>query len=341
MSMLLSRVLLALTAFGLSTMTAAAQDCGPLKKVSSLDMTFASSGQVMVPVGINGTTEKFLLNTAGGRSTLSQSAIASLGLKSVDIGRGSPMNTAGGNASRRVVTISNLSLGTIQGKNIELMVDPNANMGSNAKLPVAGSLADDLVENGDFELDFAAAKLNYFSTDHCDGHVVYWTSTAPAILEYRATRPGATNTPFDSHIRFHVTVDGKDMLAVLATGAAISTMTTRAAKALYDLSIDSPDTVPLGTPDGDPNHRAFGYIFKTMNFGGVSVINPRVRIAPDIMGENDPDNRFGPSDRAIKIDDNRQPDMIIGMDVLRKLHIYVAAHGQKLYITAAAATLEQ
>jgi predicted aspartyl protease len=330
--MFLSRAMLTLAALSFSTVTAIAADCGPLKEIASIDMTSVPSGLVMVPVLINGTPERFLVNTGGGRSTITQTAITSLGLKTFDGNQ--RLITGNGNASRRVVEIDNFSLGTIQGKNIQLKVDPNPDLGSNSNLPVAGSLANDLMENSDFELNFTAGKLNYFSTDHCNGHVVYWTTDAPAILSYRTSGPGES-TAFDNHIRFHVTVDGKNMLAVMATGTTGSSMSARAAGALYDLTIDAPNTVPLGTPDGDPNHRVFGYTFKTLVFGGVAVTNPHFRITPVVIGEHDPDNSFVTGSMVTKVDDNREPDVIIGMDVLRKLRIYVATYEHKLYITAA------
>ena len=79
----------------------------------------------------------------------------------------------------------------------------------------------------------------------------------------------------------------------------------------------------------------FGYVFKTISFGDVTVTNPHIAIIPDIIGLNDPNNAGRTDSRIKKEDDDLGPDLSIGMDVIRQLHIYVATKEDKLYITAA------
>ena len=73
---------LALTCLGLQ---ARADDCGPLKQFASLDLIPAGgSGQMLVPVTINGTRQQMVLATAGGISSLRQDAMDRLGLHPID-----------------------------------------------------------------------------------------------------------------------------------------------------------------------------------------------------------------------------------------------------------------
>jgi hypothetical protein len=308
-----------------------AADCGPLKQAAAIDLTAAPSGISMLPVTINGSPRKLIFDTAGGRSVLSQAAADSLNLHPVS-GNVRLLDRAG-NASARTVTLDSFIIGGMEAKNIVFMISPNSNLGSNPNLPVDGALAGDVMENYDADLDFAGGKLSYFSPDHCDGHVVYWTNTPASAIPFRRGRPGAMGAA-DTHIRFHVTLDGKDLLAVLATGSARSQMSARTASADFNVTQDTPNTVPLGEMGG---RKVFGFVFKTIAFGDVTVINPHVAILPDLIGRNDPNNALRTDSRIGRMEDNLEPDITIGMDVLKQLHVYIAAKEDKLYITAASA----
>jgi hypothetical protein len=309
-------------------MPAHAADCGPLQKLFSLDVTSAPSGVSSIPVTINGSQRRLEFDTAGGRSILSEGALDSLGLHAVT-GNVKLLDRSG-NASQRSVTINSLVIGGMEAKNVVFLVSPNPNFGGNPQLPVDGGLANDVMMNYDLDLDFAGGKVSYFTPDHCDGHVVYWTTTQPSVIPFRHELPGSRNI-YDTHIYFHVNLDGKDLLAALNTAAARSQMSARTAD-IYDVKEDTKGTVPLGTVAGK---KVFGYTFKTISFGDVTVSNPRVVVLPDVVGRNDPNNGGRTDSRIGRQDDIQVPDISIGMDVIRQLHIYVAAKEGKLYITAA------
>jgi hypothetical protein len=305
-----------------------AQDCGPLKKLISLDLTSAPNGVSSIPVTINGSPRKLQFDTAGGRSVLSAGAADSLGLHAIS-GNMKLLDRAG-NASQRAVTIDSLVIGGQEIKNVAFQIHPNPNFGSNPQLPTDGALANDILKNYDLDMDFAGGKISYFLLDHCDGHVVYWTTAPASAIPFRYGQPGSFNNT-DTHIRFHVMLDGKDLQAVLNTSSPRSQMSARIAET-YGVKEDSQGTVPLGQFDG---RKVFGYVFKNLAFGDVSVSNPHVAILPDVIGRNDPNNAVRANSRIKRADDDLEPDITIGMDVIRRLHIYVAAKEAKLYITAA------
>ena len=315
-----------LAAFVLS---AHADDCGPLQKLMSLDLTKGPGDVASIPVTINGSPRKLLFSTAGGRSILSAGAADSLGLKALST-REKLLDSAG-NVSQSYVTIDSLVIGGMEAKGDEFLISPDPNFGGNPQLPVDGALANDVMERYDLDLDYAGGKVSYFSPEHCDGHVIYWTTTPPSVIAFRHDMPGARN-PTDTHIRFHVNMDGKDLLAVLNTGAARTTMSAKVADGDYDITADSKGTVPLGNMGGQ---KVFGYVFKAINFGDVAVSNPHIAILPDLVGRKDVNNAVRASGRIARVDDNLEPDITVGMDVISKLHIYVAEKEEKLYVTAA------
>jgi hypothetical protein len=54
---------------------------------------------------------------------------------------------------------------------------------------------------------------------------------------------------------------------------------------------------------------------------GVAVTNPHIVVIPSLPGNKDPNTCFRTKTRACRTDDlDDQPDMLIGMDILKRLH---------------------
>ena len=154
-------------------------------------------------------------------------------------------------------------------------------------------------------------------------------------IKIRLVRNG--NRSFDTHIHVPVTIDGKDFLADINTGAANSTMSAKTAKFVFDVTSDSPGAVTLRGAAADSGQKPFGYIFKSLAFEGISVNNPHVVIRPDLMGTKDPNNSLVGGSHITRIDDGIGSEVTVGMDVLRHLRLYIAYGERKLYLTPAAA----
>jgi predicted aspartyl protease len=307
---------------------ALADDCSRLVQRASLDMTLTRGNAILVPASFNGTPVQMLLDTGGGISSVTQKTVKALNL--------SPHEAAvkaldmRGNASRRYVQLDEFALGPLKGKDVDLMVlpDPEASFD--------GLLAGDILERYDVELNFVTGKANIFSPDHCEGKVIYWPATALAVVPFTMARPASgnpnepssINTFPDTHIRVPVTLDGKTFSAVIDTGAGITTMSAVAARAAFGVTAASPGAVTIAP--GDPR---FGYVFHSLAFDGIAVTNPHVLIHPDLVGKHDPDNSFTADSHITRRDDGLGDDLIIGMDVLRRLHLYIAYRESKLYIT--------
>jgi predicted aspartyl protease len=318
---------------------AAAQDCG-LKQAASLDMT-PWNGRFLVAVTINGAQQPMLLNTGGGITNLAGQALQTLGLHAINDARIKSLDS-NGNASQRYVQVQDFAMDRIQAKNIEFMVAPSPNAGADGAF--VGSLAADLMSRYDVELDFAARKLNFFLQDHCPGRVLYWNPPIAAEVPIELHRPSSggdrtvnVRDPIrDIHLWVPVMLDGKPVRAMINTGAANSTLSADVARVDFDVTVDSPGSRPMGSVDGNPDHRMFGHIFSTLTFEGVTVSNPHVVVLPNLTGSKDPNNSLVTGSNIQRIDDNIGAEMTIGMDVLRNLHLYVAFAERKLYITPAA-----
>jgi hypothetical protein len=110
---------------------------------------------------------------------------------------------------------------------------------------------------------------------------------------------------------------------------------------LFNLGPDSTDMRPLVESNGDWTLTAYGHQFDDLAFEGVQVKNLRIYLMPDQMTSHDrlrhrelPDpwgfNLHREADRSVAV-----PDLILGMDVLRHLHVYFATKEKRLYITDA------
>ena len=59
---------------------------------------------------------------------------------------------------------------------------------------------------------------------------------------------------------------------------------------------------------------------------------PRMRVEPDLIGTKSKDMLQADS-RVQRLTDHFLPSMRLGLDVLRQLHIYLAARENKLYLS--------
>ena len=305
---------------------AQAQECGPLKRAFSLDLETGPQGlRYGVPVTVNGTKRTFLLDTGGAFTMISREVAKQMGL-SILTARGVRMFDMYGNTVDGQYVVADVGIGPLTAGKAETMVSDIGGMD--------GILAPDYMMNYDVELDFAGRKMNYFLTDHCDGRVIYWPATTIAAVPYRGW-----SSYRDTHMTIPVTIDGKQITATVDTGATSTTLNENTARSLFDLTPDSPGAVPLGTM-GNSNRKVFGWTFKTLAIGGITVTNPRIRVIPDLIGGRSTDTLEADS-RVRRVTDNMAPTMLIGMDILKELRVYIASKEKKLYVTAASATVAE
>lgn len=311
------------------TTPALADDCSRLIELASLDITHTRGDLITVPATINGTSVQMLVDTGGGISSVSAKLVNTLKLTRQD----AAVKTLDmrGNASRQFVRLDTFALGGLKGKDVDLMILPDPN------IPFDGLITGDILKRYDVELNFTAGKLNLFSPDHCEGKVIYWPATALAVVPFTMARPAngnpdepATINLFpDTHIRVPVTLDGKTFSAIIDTGATTTTLSAAVARSVFGVTAESQGAVPIGG-NNDPR---FGYVFHSLAFEGIAVTNPHVLIYPDLVGKHDPDNFNTAGSRIRRVDDEMGTELLVGMDVLKRLHLYIAYGEHKLYLT--------
>ena len=167
-----------------------AADCGPLTRALSVDLEDHGS-YFAVPLTINGTPRKFLLDTGGAITQISSDTVKQMGM-SVQPSRFEMYDMFGNKSSGQIRADIGIAGQTI--KNREMQVTGMSGMD--------GIFAADLMQNFDIDMDFAAKKLSYFLTDHCDGKVVYWPARVIAAVPFH----GWSINNGDTHITIPVTV---------------------------------------------------------------------------------------------------------------------------------------
>jgi predicted aspartyl protease len=297
--------------------------------MASLDMTPAGEGVVSVPVSINGTMHKFLVDTAGMYSQIASDAAQKIGLK--EAGQGPELYGAGGKIHLGIATADSFKIGNNEAKNFHLGIRHVQQGTSSAGASFDGFLAPDMLSLFDVELDFAKKKMNLFSQDHCPGKVVYWTQSGYAVLPFRF----ATGQS-ESHITLDMTLDGHEMRTDFDTGSSDSTMRKKAAVQIFGLDENSPGVTksPNATAEFPVLRKQFG----SLTFGGLAVQNPIIDILPSTEEdsyrmEHSEKSRDDPIYGSNLVTEN----LTLGMNVIGKLHVFIAYKEHKVYITDAGA----
>jgi len=168
----------------------------------------------------------------------------------------------------------------------------------------AGALGAPLYLEHDLELDFAGRRINLYLPDHCSAATVY-----------RAPEFTALPLRIDRFGRAFVTIvlDGVPLAALIDTGATDTTLSFDAARRRFGLSPGSPGVEPAGTVRDVQGNALANYRrpFKALDIGGIRFDNPRI----DISG-----TAWEPG-----------TDLILGLNELRRLHLFFAFREQRLY----------
>ncbi len=281
----------------------AAEKC-QLIRMASLDM-IPGSPQILVKASINGQPVTMMVDTGAYVTVLAESKAKQLGLP-VEINPASGIVVYGGIRLTRYTVFAGFTLGHLRAPRLTYPLLPDGFLPPD----VDGTLGADFLANFDLDFDFAGGKLNLFSRDHCEGKVVYWTNQP--VSKIRITRPDP------AHITIPVMLDGHEVKALVDTGGGGSAvMSLETAEDLFDISDDDPRLKHVPGPNGIKTARQ--YPFKKLTFGDVVVNNPQIVLVPD----HDAD--MGPN----------PPDMIIGISILRQLHMYIAYGEKYMYDSAA------
>jgi len=299
------------------------QNC-TLRLDASVDVARTDDGQILVPVNVNDHSLQLMLNTATvAPNLLFQPVADTLGLESHNVRTRYMLGS--NHETSRVFQADRLQIGSFRITGAEFIVLP-ATL-SRQTNQFAGQIGPELLRNFDLELDPARNKLSLYSQDHCSGAVVSWTKEWTDV-PMRVDKWGIPHV--------WVTIDGKAVDAEIGTALAKTRMTIDAARGIFGLRPESPGMVasepPSPSVSNTPNK--YRYPFGQLVFGGVAINKPDIVIVRSISGLR---SAYYSAAQQPELEEDRKQyaDVIIGIDILSKLHFYMAYREQHFYASAA------
>jgi hypothetical protein len=308
----MGKTLLAATAALLCLVSAAAraENCS-LRLIASYNMANTNS-VVAIPIVMAGKPRYVSLDTGSFASWVTQKFIDDDKLETHSI-TGMKVYGASARAAKYVV-VPSVDIGPIHQPASNFMVEAANHMGE-----LSAGLGNNALAQFDVEFDFAARKVNFFSQDHCEGKVVYWTKSY-------------TEMPFsmlDDQIHIVMTLDGHDFDTVFDTGTSYTYVNKRVFVGVFGGDDASEREITLH------DHKVKAATFKSLSVGGITFPNPSLLIMEDKMRE------LAKEDVPVK-DQNQAgvtlmhfPHILLGLDALSHLHFYIAFREHKIYVTSA------
>jgi clan AA aspartic protease (TIGR02281 family) len=159
----------------------------------------------------------------------------------------------------------------------------------------------------DLEISLATKEIKFFKPSNCDdANLAYWDEDA-VVLPFRWGSSSHTNP------EFKVLINGKEVMAVIDSGAATTVMTRRAAEKA-GLRMDTPGALRVGEATGIGTKRVahWSATLGTLQIGRETIHNADIGVID--TGELD-------------------VDLLLGADFLRSHRVMFAMSQRKLYIT--------
>jgi predicted aspartyl protease len=318
-----SRLYVAAAVAALSFMPANAEECGKLISFGDVPLThFEGEPSEFVPVEIAGVPKLMMLDTGAGFTTITSAVAKELHLN-LGVTNFQAYDLTGAMANQRVT--APVKIGELRGSSLNFMLSPASLDFADSR--VAGLLGADVLRNFDVSIDYGTHTFTLLSQNHCDGQVVFWPERPLAIIPFKLEQ--------GYHIILPVKLDGEEFNAILDTGAAGTTLEKKKALRNFDLVLGSADTPVSGNLNGREGLTTWTHRFKSLSLAGIETANPEVTIIPDKMSQHMNTWSTG-SLLDQKANGNVDPaPMLLGMNVLKHLHIYIAYKERKLYITPA------
>jgi hypothetical protein len=296
---------------------ARAADCVPARLLATLQMQSAEpqSNIRTVPVTLNGVTRFMVLDTGGAITQLSRDTIEELKLPAY------PSSAAAydinGRVSRRYTVVRDFTFGDLHRTDAALLVWPEPTR------PFAGELAQDMLQPYDVDVDFARGMLKMYAKGHCPGP----SGWSPLV------RVEMRNKGW--HLHIPVTLDGHTYDAIFDTGSRHTIMRLPTARRDFGLDAASPGMTPYPAINGDSFLNGYLHSFAKLSFGGMTIDHPEVMIVPDMMNHNADRSPMAQNPVYHHNDDLVMPELSLGMDVLKHLHLYMSFGEQALYASPA------
>lgn len=276
---------------------------------AEVEMSVDRLGGAVVPMNLEGKNVNMLVDTGGVLSMLTPSTLKSIGVRSITMLQGRALIGYGGNRIDHIAKVFDVKIGGLTAPSITFAVTAENDLPDG----IDGTLSADILTAYDVEFDFAKNKFYLNLTDHCPERVVYWTQTPYARIPISVDPTG--------HVEFNAYVDGKLTRAMLDTGTTRSIMSLDAAREMFGLD---PKDSRLKKLDRSPDlvGTAYTYPFSTLAIEGITINHPDLTLV---------------SDEDSKMTGGDEPKIILGMGILRQLHLYIDYSEHLMFATGATA----
>jgi len=305
----------------------------PLALASDIQMTSSNGGPSSVPVKINGTDQTMTLATAGITTQISETSAKALNLK-IERADGVLLADEFGGTSRDEATIPDFSVGRLHLTNVKWPISIGGGRGGSGRGGAGGSvglLSLNYLAPFDVDVDFGSDKLRFFNQDHCPGGVLYWQAPGPV---------GVVPLAMDGRrVTAQVMVNGKPITAVIDTASPTSSLRATVATKVLGVELGGAKAPAKSGGLGGQNYT---WTVDTLAFNALKTENVALTVLPDINAGNQDhgDGAVGMRRRAEGIQYALDhPEIILGMDVLRKYHLFLSFAEKRLYVTGTANTL--
>jgi predicted aspartyl protease/tetratricopeptide (TPR) repeat protein len=266
-------------------------------------------GRATTVVKINGKDTRFAVDTGAFYNFMPRADASSLGLKL----RASPINVRfgdiGGNVDAEFTYVKQFGILGTTLENIGFFVG-----GTDTGY---GLLGANVLDFDDLEIDLAHGKLTLFQANHCNNlSLAYWAKDGHYnVVDIEpAGDPIVRGAPIDRRTFLSVTINGKQVRALLDSGTSVSALSRRGAERI-GIDLKAPD-VKAGTTNGLGGKWVNTWIVPIDSFsvGAESFQHSQMEVVDGQVGNND-------------------TDMVLGVDFLLAHHMFIANSQNKAYFT--------
>lgn len=294
-----------------------------LQRITSVDLQLIGS-EILIPITLENKPALLVLNTQSAATVMWLGSVGDFGLTPHPLPVGTQVYFGKQRVTQYASTRS-LTLGSMrfQADQILLAAASETSRRTAGTDPIVGTIGMDFFAHVDFEIDFKNRHLHLYSQDHCPGHVVYWTDTYASAPMHRAPL---------GNFYFPMELEGKKIEATLATGSELTTLTTDVTKHLYGFDEHSEDIEVDQGAGGKPRAH---YRAMAITTPGLNITNSRVELLPrpDLCHLDAGWGRNAVAQYSGCM--GSEAPLHLGMNVLEKLHLYVATKESVVYFSAA------
>jgi predicted aspartyl protease len=254
-----------------------------------------------------------LLDTGADHTTLTPQAAKRLGL---DRTNWSDANFGGIGGQRKVVYYQsdNIRFGMMHGWDWLFAV---ADVGLESLSPTPdGLLGADIFGNYDIDLNLPGRSLRVFYPQHdCSKPSAFLTGTLRMVDLESTIKPGVPiSMDTLAQIRLHVTIDGHSLVAQIDTGAPNNILFLSGLEKLkWNDAMLAMDPVDVVTGIGPEPVKALNHIVPELQIGSLRLEKIPVKILSAALGP-------------------AGPDMIIGLELLRRVHVWISHSSAKVIL---------